>query len=131
MAVAGNVPELMQLERKSMNRTSQALCGAAIILMAGAALSPVDARALFAYPMTGQTPEQENADRSACHDWAIVQSGYDPTILYNAQRGVIVTQSGTANLAGVMLIDVEKKQLSSAPLGQDPNYGSHRQRNRG
>ena len=25
-----------------------------------------------------------------------------------------------ANLAGVMLIDVEKKQLSSAPLGQDP-----------
>ena len=26
-----------------------------------------------------------------------------------------------ANLAGVMLIDVEKKQLSSAPLGQDPS----------
>ena len=25
-----------------------------------------------------------------------------------------------ANLAGVMLIDVEKKQLSSAPLGEDP-----------
>jgi hypothetical protein len=25
-----------------------------------------------------------------------------------------------ANLAGVMLIDIEKKQLSSAPLGQDP-----------
>ena len=44
--------------------------------------------------MQGQTPEQENADRSACHDWAVIQSGYDPTILYNAQRGVIVTQSG-------------------------------------
>ena len=26
-----------------------------------------------------------------------------------------------ANLAGVMLIDVEKNQLSSAPLGQDPS----------
>ena len=52
------------------------------------------ARALFAYPMQGQTPEQENADRSACHDWAVAQTGYDPTILYNAQRGVIVTQSG-------------------------------------
>jgi hypothetical protein len=25
-----------------------------------------------------------------------------------------------ANLAGVLLIDVEKKQLSSAPLGEDP-----------
>ena len=36
-----------------------------------------------------------------------------------------------ANLAGVMLIDVEKKQLSSAPLGQDPSYGCHRQCDRG
>ena len=78
-----------------MQRMSQVLCGAAIVLMAGAAMSPVYARALFAYPMQGQTPEQENADRSACHDWAVVQSGYDPTILYNAQRGVIITQSGT------------------------------------
>ena len=77
-----------------MNRMSQVLCGAAIMLLTGAAISPVHARALFAYPMQGQTPEQENADRSACHDWAVIQSGYDPTILYNAQRGVIVTQSG-------------------------------------
>ena len=75
-----------------MNRISQVLCGAAMLI--GAAISPVHARALFAYPMQGQTPEQENADRSACHDWAVIQSGYDPTILYNAQRGVIVTQSG-------------------------------------
>ena len=77
-----------------MQRMSQVLCGAAIMLMAAAAISPVDARALFAYPMQGQTPEQENADRSACHDWAVVQSGYDPTLMYSAQRGVIVTQSG-------------------------------------
>ena len=78
-----------------MKRMSQVLCGAAIMLIAGAAMSPVDARALFAYPMQGQTPEQENADRSACHDWAVVQSGYDPTLVYSAQRGgIIITQSG-------------------------------------
>jgi hypothetical protein len=29
-----------------------------------------------------------------------------------------------ANLAGVMLIDVEKKQLSTAPLGEDPTADS-------
>ena len=29
-----------------------------------------------------------------------------------------------ANLAGVMLIDVEKKQLSTAPLGEDPTTDS-------
>ena len=77
-----------------MKRMSQVLFSAAIILMTGMAVSPVHARALFAYPMQGQTPEQENADRSACHDWAVVQTGYDPTILYSAQQGVIVTQSG-------------------------------------
>jgi hypothetical protein len=77
-----------------MKRMSQVLFSAAIMLMTGMAVSPVHARALFAYPMQGQTPEQENADRSACHDWAVVQTGYDPTFLYSAQRGVIVTQSG-------------------------------------
>ena len=78
-----------------MQRMSQVLCGAAIMLVTATAISPVDARALFAYPMQGQTPEQENADRSACHDWAVAQTGYDPTLVYSAQRGgIIITQSG-------------------------------------
>jgi hypothetical protein len=77
-----------------MKRLSQVLCGAAIVIMAGTAISPVHARALFAYPMQGQSPEQENADRAACHDWAVIQSGVDPTPVYAAQRGYIVTQSG-------------------------------------
>ena len=78
-----------------MKRMSQLLCGAAIMIMAGAALSPVNARALFAYPMRGQSAEQENADRAACHDWAVAQSGYDPTLVYAAQRGeIIVAPSG-------------------------------------
>ena len=78
-----------------MTRMSQVLCGAAIMLVAATAISPVHARALFAYPMQGQTPEQENADRTACHDWAVIQTGYDPTLVYAAQRGeIIVTQSG-------------------------------------
>ena len=43
-------------------------------------------RALFAYPMNGQTLDQENADRAACHDWAVGQTGYDPTYVYAAQQ---------------------------------------------
>lgn len=70
-----------------MQRTSQLLCDIAIILLAGTVVSPsyaqsVPTRALFAYPMQGQTPEQENADRAACHDWAVAQSGFDPTPVY-------------------------------------------------
>jgi len=73
---------------KPMNRL---LFAAAVILMVGTAASYVSAqtatgRALFTYPMRGQTLEQQNADRAACHDWAVAQTGFDPTLIYAAQQ---------------------------------------------
>ena len=50
--------------------------------LAAAMVSPAshaNARALMAYPMKGQSAKQEDADRQTCHDWAVVQSGYDPS----------------------------------------------------
>src|SRR6478736_5536781 len=74
-----------------MKQLSQLLGGALIIEIVRAASSPAHAqsytgRALFAYPMKGQTLEQENIDRAACHDWAVAQTGYDPTLVYAAQQ---------------------------------------------
>jgi len=74
-----------------MKRLSQLLAGATLIVIFGAAFSNAYAqssapRALFAYPIHGQTLEQENADRAACHDWAVAQTGYDPTPIYAAQQ---------------------------------------------
>jgi hypothetical protein len=82
-----------------MKRIIELLCGAAVLLMAGTATSHVYAqtasgRALFAYPMKGQTPEQETADRAACHDWAVAQTGYDPTLVYKAQQYGITIERG-------------------------------------
>ena len=57
---------------------SRLLAAAAIMLICGIAVSNAQygtGRALLAYPMQGQTLEQENADRSACHDWAVAQTG--------------------------------------------------------
>lgn len=34
---------------------------------------------LYLYPKSGQTPQQQWADRYACHNWAKSQSGFDPT----------------------------------------------------
>ena len=73
---------------KPMNRL---LFAAAVILMVGTAASYVCAqtatgRALFTYPMRGQTLEQQNADRAACHDWAVAQTGFDPSFVYAAQQ---------------------------------------------
>jgi hypothetical protein len=33
----------------------------------------------YNYPKNGQTEEQQAADRYQCHQWAVSQSGYDPT----------------------------------------------------
>jgi hypothetical protein len=81
-----------------MKRTSRVLCAAAIMLICGIAVSYAQygtGRALLAYPMQGQPMEQENADRSACHDWAVAQTGYDPTLMYAAQQYWIKPSAGT------------------------------------
>ena len=67
-----------------MKRIGQLLCGAAIIMMTGTVAPDVHARALFAYPLLiayplkGQTPDHENVDRAACHDWAVAGRLYWP-----------------------------------------------------
>jgi hypothetical protein len=70
------------------------------MLMSGIAVSYAQygtGRALLAYPMQGQTLEQENADRSACHDWAVAQTGYDPTLVYAAQQYWITAPAAGAS----------------------------------
>jgi hypothetical protein len=44
-------------------------------------LTPAAGRAqgVIAYPMHGQSPDQQSRDRYECHLWAVQQSGFDPT----------------------------------------------------
>jgi hypothetical protein len=83
-----------------MKPTRHSFCRAAILSMGVALLSlhaqPAAARALFAYPIQGQSPEQETADRAACHQWAVQESGFDPFV------GLPV-QERTGVLAGVAI----------------------------
>ena len=72
-----------------MKRINSLACTTVFMLIFGTAVSYAQygsGRALLAYPMNGQTLEQENADRVACHDWAVAQTGYDPTLVYAAQQ---------------------------------------------
>ena len=94
---------------KPMNR----LLVAAVIVMVGTAASYVCAqtatgRALFTYPMKGQSPEQENADRAACHDWAVTQTGFDPTLVYAAQQAGVPTRTIT---------DVTRRTVTPGGIG--------------
>ena len=34
---------------------------------------------LYIYPQQGQSEEQQSKDRFECHNWAVQQSGFNPT----------------------------------------------------
>jgi OmpA family protein len=62
----------------------------------------------YIYPSKGQTPEQQNKDRYECSQWAISQSGFDPskppTTSSNAQQpqGQAVRGAGRGAAAGAI-----------------------------
>ena len=63
---------------------------AALAAVAGALLlSPTaaSARALFAYPLKGQSAAQEEKDRADCHNRATVFAGYEPTGVPEQTKG--------------------------------------------
>jgi hypothetical protein len=62
-----------------MKRVGCLVCGLAALVAALGFTPDAFARALFAYPLQGQSPQQQDADRAACADWAVQQTGYSPT----------------------------------------------------
>ena len=45
----------------------------------GASTQPPPSDDLFIYPQNGQSAEQQSTDKYECHQWAVGQSGFDPT----------------------------------------------------
>jgi hypothetical protein len=44
------------------------------------AQSPTVAASMFIYPNRGQQQSQQDRDRFECHDWAVKQTGFDPSL---------------------------------------------------
>lgn len=100
-----------------MNELRKFMCCAAIALVCGSIATYVHAqtsgRALLIYK-EGVTPEQENKDRAACNEWAIQQSGFDPSAIYTAQQAGVRTRT-IFEVVGA---------LDIAASGTDPRWGS-------
>jgi hypothetical protein len=45
---------------------------------------------IFVYPNNGQSPEQTDRDRYECHEWAVHETGVDPTRDANPYERVVV-----------------------------------------
>lgn len=49
------------------------------------------AMSLFVYPKNGQSEQQTANDRYQCHEWAVGQTGYDPTNTANSTQAATAT----------------------------------------
>ena len=94
-----------------MKRLSRVLCGLAVLMMTAGAASVAHAQALLAYK-EGVTPEQERKDRTACHEWAVQQTNFDPTATFTAQEAGITTRT-------IMRVTTA---LNTAAGGTDPRW---------
>ena len=48
----------------------------------------------FIYPNKGQSPEQQQRDRYECHNWAVQQTGFDPSMAQGAPAPAPAPQGG-------------------------------------
>jgi len=61
--------------------------GALLLVGLGFASSPGVAQQLMIYPAQGQTQAQQDRDRFECHNWAVQQSGFDPSMAQSSGGG--------------------------------------------
>ena len=82
----------MTIRNKVFSRASiTAVAASAIVLLAGCVEAPPPRRVyappppdkpntdVYAYPQNNQTPDQQERDRYECNNWAVKQSGFDPS----------------------------------------------------
>jgi hypothetical protein len=69
-----------------------------------ARVAPLPDTRVYVYPATGQSPSQMERDRYECHNWAVKQTGFDPSVAQAAPHQrvevVPVPAPGTDTLNG-------------------------------
>ena len=74
-----------------------ALFACALLLnIVPAASNHVQAAGMLIYPSKGQSAEQQKRDEYECHQWAVKQTGFDPTQMSQAPRHQSATRRGGA-----------------------------------
>ncbi|MBW1802496.1 MAG: hypothetical protein JRJ85_17410 [Deltaproteobacteria bacterium] len=69
------------------------LVAVAVIFLFGLSIGGFAEAGMIVYPAKGQSAEQQQKDEFACHQWAVQQTGYDPTKTQQAPQQQ-TTQSG-------------------------------------
>jgi len=74
--------------------------------------------AQFAYPPAGRTAEQQQQDQYECHQWAVVQSNYDPT-RPTPDADVAVAGTASAGSPGGAAVSGATRGVAVAEIADD------------
>jgi hypothetical protein len=66
-----------------------------------AAPAPRPETRVFVYPLHGQSADLQDRDRYECHNWAVQQTGFDPSAPYVPPHLRVVVSSGPPPGAGI------------------------------
>lgn len=82
----------MMIRNKTVSRVSLAAVAATVVLLTGCVAGPPERpyappppppdkpiTDIYAYPQNNQTPDQQERDRFECNNWAVKQTGFDPS----------------------------------------------------
>jgi len=86
----------MKMEKISTSSQQILLISAALalLLVMPPAISETFAAGMLIYPSKGQSPEQQKRDEYECHQWAVRQTGFDPTQATQAPQHQSATRRG-------------------------------------
>ena len=56
---------------------------------------------VFVHPLHGQSADRQDRDRYECHNWAVEQTGFDPSAAYVPPHLRVVVSSGPPSGAGI------------------------------
>lgn len=80
---------------------------------------------VFAYPERNQSPDQQARDRYECHEWAVHQSGFDPSLPQPAQpRPTRYERDGPPPGSGVVRGAVTGAVLGTIVSPREPGHGA-------
>ena len=75
----------------------------------------------YVYPAKGQSPEQQKKDESACHTWAVQQTGFDPA---KAQAAAPPPTTATGTTPGAGAKGAVRGAVVGEVVGGDARTGA-------
>ena len=82
-----------------------------------AVASPAEAQTVFAYPKAGQSQQQQMQDQAECRQWAMQQTGYNPSAPPQPAGGGYIASPPPPSNSGAVFGSSRRGWLSDAARG--------------